>query len=80
MAHLTDDLTILAGNSFDGMDRTIRIVLRIHTWFTVKVNVLAENLSIVTELCKFLSRHDKLPFTVRNRNSVDIAHLHTSQP
>lgn len=33
---------------------------------------------IVTELSEFLSRHDKLPFTVRYRNSVDITHLNTS--
>lgn len=36
------------GNSFDGIYRTIWIVLRIHAWFAVKVNILAENLSIVT--------------------------------
>ncbi len=80
MPHFPDDLSVATGNTLNGMAGSIWIVLRIHAWLTSKVNVLAEDLPIITQSSKFLVRHYKFSFTVGNWDSVNVADLDTCQP
>ena len=41
---------------------------------------VAKDLTIVTELRKFLSRHNKLPFTVRYWDGMDVTNFYSGKP
>ncbi len=59
-----NNLTCSTCTPSDRMDRSVRIVFRIHAWLTFEVNILAKDLTIIEALANLFSCHDKFTLTV----------------
>ena len=72
VSHLPDDLTVLTCDTFNSINRSVRIVFRIHAWFPSKSTYWVKIWPLSPKLCKFFSCHDKLPFTVWYWDGMDV--------
>ena len=78
VSHLTEDSAVWRGNAFDCHHGSVRVVVNIHSWVAVQIDILGCNLSVFCQLFNECRRSNEPTFAVRNCNGGRPLRSHTA--